>query len=129
MVLLTFLTAALMWFLLAMRCTMKTKVLLSSISFMADSVVRGYWMILKQSILQGKNKINQTCLDCNNAFHANTNQVSGYYTTELTVSYEMPLNINFTIKNVMSQYLQMKLSIISKQLHTLAFLGLTFWGT
>ena len=40
-----FLTAALIFFLSALRSTMKTRVLLSSIFFIADSVVRGYLRI------------------------------------------------------------------------------------
>jgi hypothetical protein len=40
-----FLTAALIFFLSALRSTMKTRVLLSSIFFIADSVVRGYFRI------------------------------------------------------------------------------------
>lgn len=40
-----FLTAALIFFLSALMSTMKTRVLLSSIFFIADSVVRGYLRI------------------------------------------------------------------------------------
>jgi hypothetical protein len=40
-----FLTAALIFFLSALRSTMKTRVLLSSIFFIADSVVRGYFRV------------------------------------------------------------------------------------
>lgn len=49
---LTLLTAALTWYLLLRRSMMKTRVLLSSIFFIADSVVRGYLMVLKGSNLQ-----------------------------------------------------------------------------
>ena len=45
-----FLTADLIWCLLAFKLVIKTKVLLSSIFFMADSVVRGCLMILWASI-------------------------------------------------------------------------------
>ena len=41
-----FLTADLIWCLLALMSQMKTRVLLSSIFFMADSVVRGCLMML-----------------------------------------------------------------------------------
>merc|ERR1719275_231381 len=47
----SFLTAALTWCLLALMLQMKTRVLLSSIFFIADSVVRGCLMMLYASIL------------------------------------------------------------------------------
>jgi hypothetical protein len=47
-----FLTEALIWCLLALMLTRKTKVLLSSIFFIADSVVRGCLMMLWASILR-----------------------------------------------------------------------------
>lgn len=46
----SFLTAVLIWCLLAFKLVMKTKVLLSSIFFIADSVVNGCLMILWASI-------------------------------------------------------------------------------
>ena len=46
-----FLTASLIWGLLASLCTMKTRVLLSLIFFMADSLVRRYFTMVYWSIL------------------------------------------------------------------------------
>jgi len=46
-------TASLIWRLLAEMSTMKTRVLLSSIFFMADSVVSGYLMVRYLSIFLG----------------------------------------------------------------------------
>merc|ERR1712194_516180 len=43
-------TASLIWGLLALMSTKKTRVLISSIFFIADSVVTGHWMILYLSI-------------------------------------------------------------------------------
>ena len=45
-----FLTASLMCLLLAFKSTINTKVLLSSIFFMADSVFKGCWIVLNWSI-------------------------------------------------------------------------------
>lgn len=45
-----------MWFLLARKCVKNTNVLLSSIFFIAASVVNGYLMTLNASILQRKKK-------------------------------------------------------------------------
>merc|ERR1712194_474877 len=44
-------TASLIWGLLALMSTRNTRVLISSIFFIADSVVTGHWMILYLSIL------------------------------------------------------------------------------
>merc|ERR1712194_778444 len=44
-------TASLIWGLFALMSTRKTRVLISSIFFIADSVVTGHWMILYLSIL------------------------------------------------------------------------------
>merc|ERR1719330_2169289 len=45
-------TASRMLILVALTSTMKTRVLTSSIFFMADSVVTGYWMMRYLSILE-----------------------------------------------------------------------------
>lgn len=45
-----------MWFLLARKCVKNTNVLLSSIFFIAASVVNGYLMMLNGSILQENEK-------------------------------------------------------------------------
>lgn len=50
----SFLTACLIWCLLALTSTMNTSVLLSSIFFMADSVVKGNLMMAQWSNLQTK---------------------------------------------------------------------------
>ena len=53
----SFFTAARTWCLLAQVCTMNTNVLLSSIFFIAASVVNGNLMILNASILQNDQNI------------------------------------------------------------------------
>ena len=52
----SFLTASFTWLLLALLSTINTKVLLSSIFFIADSVVRGYLTILNWSNLYNRNE-------------------------------------------------------------------------